>query len=264
MFLPRTWDRIDGQVKQHRRERNWVILELMYGRLLKKPLTLVVTDPVNTDLVDNFRTQILEYSEAKEIDQISPENWAAAVAPCKTELAERLSTRKWLACDLDSFTTDPFWRQFQSEVVRGAGAALLRGLLRSWEYFFEAECWSLAQAILALGAVERGKETTVRRIARFVEEHQKSEERYAWAREYEETKQLERRIRDNLAALEEFAFKFDTVTVMPLQIDRTRRRLHIGLFFEEVYRGLCTRLGVEFEDREMVECQRELSVRARD
>ncbi len=235
LFLPRSWEKSDGTEKRLKDKENWVNLELLYGQLLDKELRWVVGSPVNEELLESFRTHIEGYTDAKEIDQVTDNEWKTFVNVAKERLKKRLHTHKYIECQLNQ-PDEAFWKQFKEEILDGAGRQLIANLFHGWCYFFEAEQWSIIQAIMLL---TNCTDTPVeaKNIVAFIRE-KKNDARFQWATECETEDDLLDKIKDYLSELAEFEFALyegnfaplSFISKRPPQVELRILSLHTLLF----------------------------------
>lgn len=188
---------------------------------------MVVGSPVNEELLENFRTHIECYTDAKEIDQVTDNDWTAFVSVAKERLKKRLHTHKYLEFRINQ-PDEAFWKQFKEEILDGAGKQLIANLFHGWCYFFDTEQWSIIQAILLL---TNCADTPVeaKDIVAFIRAKE-DDLRFLWATEYDTDDDLLYKVKKHLAELAEFEFALYEGNLAPLSfISKRPQRVELRI-----------------------------------
>jgi hypothetical protein len=241
LFLPRSWERIGGGEKKLKDRENWVVLELLYGQLLNKELHLVMGSPVNEELLQNFRTHVEGYTTTKEIDQVTDNDWRAFINVAKERLHKRLLTHKYLECPMNA-PADDFWKQFKEEVLDGAGKQLILNLFRGWCFFFEAEQWSIIQAILLL-TNSADSAVDVKDIVAFIRSKQ-NDPRFRWAKQHDGDEDLLDGTKRHLKELKEFEFTLYEGSLAPLYFVSKKPSQKVELRVSSLHTFLSKKFGL--------------------
>ncbi len=260
LFLPTSWIRPDGREKRHRLAGNWVILELLYGLLLRKTLTTVVAEPENADLVEQFIHQVREYVAAEH--EVPATDWEDFVSAARCDLGRVLEDTRRLGFEGDESPGLDFWFQVERDVVNPAITSLLRTTLLSWCYFFEAETWSLAQALLCASDWNEQAEVTVAQLTAHV--HRLAihgDARFRWAVDHP---RLEDDVRRRLRDLRRFRFRVGSTALSPVNQVRRAGRVRITLDLRVIYEALCHEAGAVPTDGRLVTLRSELLQRSCD
>jgi len=251
LFLPASWMRIDGVEKSLKRERNWVVLELFYGSLLERGLTLIVAEPYNERIIEDFRRQLTEYTTAREIPQAPEEGWRKIVEETKKDLAQFLHTQRRIGCKLDSEDMGEFCERFVNEILKPTRQRLLEVLFGAWRTFFDLEAWSVVQALVEMLPPGEGKSCTIKDIAQFLREGAAKNSNFRWVRRYQAQRELETAIRDKhlgrpdrFGTLRQFSFTIGGERVAPVVAEYISGRLMVSLRIDETYRQFCTLLQI--------------------
>jgi hypothetical protein len=272
LFLPSTWARIDSEekIKSLKTELNWVVIELFYSRLLGREVSITVPSPHSDAAVDRFRNHIRSYTEKKEIPHITHAGWPSFVRRAKEEIADLCYGQRRIPLDLDSLDSSA-WETLQKHVFQRAARNLIRVLFNAWCCSFDAERWSVVQALILLKNEDSQEAITVRRLCLFITQKAPSVSAFRWAKLYHKQAELERALRDHLGTtksfgtLRQFAFLLKGKPFHPIAGTRKGRYIEIEFPIEELYLTMCGRFGVP-EDRQEYEeiCQFLLSARPQD
>jgi hypothetical protein len=269
LFLPRNWKRRDGTEKDLSGRENWVMLELLYGRLLRHPLTTAIAHPPVPAVVERFRDVIRNYTEEKEIEQVPKAGWEKFVRDAKESLADDLHHIKHVPVDLDQFDT-AFVPRFAQDVATPAARRFVDSLFESWWAFFDAPTWASMQAVLAMcTGVGSGykdhpydalrADTNVKAVARKLYELCRlPEPPCEWAAGLS-PRQVVPRVREHLKALAEFRFRLDGALHSPLEIHDGDNQLRVTFRLGSFYEHCCRRLGIEPDAAQLREIVRRLS-----
>lgn len=242
VFLPASWTKVDGTEKTLKDRDDWVLLELLYARLLKKAVRLVVAAPVNEGLLDQFREHISNYTTAKEIEQIPQENWEVFVHKGKKELSDWFHSKKYLECDLDTFG-ERFWLEFTEKVVGQAAIDVRDAFFEAWCYSFEPNPWSVVQAMILRAGTTGCRTFTIKELAEYILSQASSDERFRWASKYSSSRSLESAIRTFVNELRSFAFNVSGTVFAPLLVKKEGARLQLELRLQELYVTLSENLN---------------------
>lgn len=112
LFLPSTWEKADGGMKALRENMNGVMIELLYSRMLRRSLGLVVASPVNEQVIEEFVRSIDKYTETKEIPEILSEGWESFVREAKEDLKNLLYSQRRIEYRLDGAEDVSFLQKF--------------------------------------------------------------------------------------------------------------------------------------------------------
>lgn len=228
IFLPGSWLKNDGREKLLRRNKNWVIIELVYGNLLKRDISCIVQGEVpRSDFIRNVE----EYTADKEIPQISNEGWLSFIGNAKSELVDFLGDHKYIPYSSNTKFDDRFTRQFQKDISAGATKNLARALFRAWYYFFSKDTWTVAQTLIEMKYKLNYKTITIRDLARRIAEKRGKHKEFQWAERYRELSDLENAIRNNHVrskdekrfGIRHFAFVLNGQHYYPIRVDNVGR-----------------------------------------
>jgi hypothetical protein len=260
LFLPGSWIRDGGKPKILRRENSWVVMELLYGNLLHRDLTLVAKAPCSEQVLDDFRKQVSEYTSAKEIPIVPEDGWPKVAEKSKIQIAHVLHEQKRLDCDLDGADGGRFDESFVREILRPTRRRLLTVFFDAWRSFFDVERWSIVQALVEMNRKSKAKTCTVRELAEFMRTNVAGRANFSWVSRYATSLDLEDAIRDNhlgrpddFGTLRQFSFRIGGQSVAPLIAEKEGRRLRISLRIEETYQLFCESLQVAKADQDFEE-----------
>jgi hypothetical protein len=264
LFLPSSWERIGGGQKIHRDRQNWVILELLYGRLLRRNLTVVVAEPGDERVIAGFREALASYTEQQEIEQVpAAEKWSAFVSGAKAGLCEELYTRRRVLYDPSRRENSECWEHFKAEVIDNASRTLVKSMFQAWCYFFEESTWSVAQALILLHR-EKRVSVSVREIAEYIAIlNGRHDARFEWARG-KGARNLEASVLSRLKELRSFELKLDRNLFAPIIAESEGRRLLLKVRLPEMYDLLCQRFGIPFNRSHIGGIVNQLLLRTRD
>jgi hypothetical protein len=251
LFLPSSWKKLNGTTKSLKGEEDWLLLELLYGQLIKKDIAFIISEPINETLIENFREYIRDYPESLKIAQVHEQCWNSFVHDAKLKLSEMLYTKKYIPCNLNDF--DKFFDDsFKKDVLDKASRSFIRVLFRAWCYFFESAPWSIIQALILLGKVnDKSSTSSVRNLAMYILSVCDSDGRFQWARNYQDSLKLEDAIRDHIEELRNFAFKFNEGTFEPFETYIFSTKLHLQLNVKELYFKLCDKTHITPDESEL-------------
>jgi len=251
LFLPSTWERTDHKRKSLKLEKNWVVMELFYGRLLGRDISLVVASPTSEAVLDEFRNHIKSYTEEKEIPHVPEAGWHTFVRRSKEYIANLSHELKRLPCNLDEFETNGFWAKFKEYVIEKAARSLVRVLFGAWYCFFDAKTWSVVQALILLGRQTGQRSFTVRQLAEYLRAHADSNGAFQWTRSYPDLPSLEEALRRNhlgrpkdFGTLRQFAFVQQNRPFYPVVGQMKGNRMELQLRTWDLYAKLSTRFGI--------------------
>jgi hypothetical protein len=252
LFLPGSWIRNDGKLKTLRRELSWVIMELLYGNLLHRDLTLITKEPFKDEILDDFRKQLDEYTEVKEIPYVPQDGWAGSVSVAKKHIADVLHAQRRIGWNQTGQDGSDFCARFVKEILDTTRHRLLEVIFDAWRSFFDSERWSVMQALMELGQQKAKQTCTVRELAKFMRENASRRAEYQWIARYKDQTALERAVRDyhlgspdNYGTLRQFSFMIAGRTISPLFAEKVLGRLQLSLRIEEAYEAFCQSLHVD-------------------
>jgi hypothetical protein len=244
LYLPPSWRKTNRQNKQLKTKGNWVILELFYGRLLQKELRMIVGEPANDVLVEEFRQNIHRYTDEREIEQVDEVGWGVTVANAKNDLGRELHVKQFITCSPTGF--DPAgWQRFKKDVLDPAGLKVINILADAWRYNFGAETWSVMQAMLMqLNGGDR--DFTDEEVAKFILDASDRDPRYAWARQKNRmsAKKYMKFVQDRLKELADFRFDLYEGAYPPLLLVGARP-VHVRLRMVSLHAFLLRKFSIE-------------------
>jgi hypothetical protein len=210
----------------------------------------------NDQALDDFVKLVKNYTTDKEIPEAPQQGWDRVVTKWKSRMVDMLYSRRRLRCDPYDGTWDEFWIQFDRDVLAVTRRHLLDVLFDAWRHFFDADTWSVAQALMELRFSESLSICSVREVANYLRAKATENSRFEWVQHYENNVGLEAALRKNhlgdlavFGTLRQFAFVLDGRPFHPLVATMRSGRLEIELHIDQMYRLLCANLQIE-EDEE--------------
>jgi hypothetical protein len=259
LALPSTWKRDDGKMKHLRNEGNWVNLELFYGQLIQKELRVITSEPVNDQLIEDFGRHLVDYTDAREIEQIDEHSWEQFLPVAKERLRTTLRNTQHLNCDISNLD-EAFWLKLKKQVLDPAGMKLLHMLFHAWCYSFEPDDWSVVQAVIAM-AEGQDAEFTPKEIAEYIQANV-TDQRFEWAREAKSFKSLEASVRTRLKALAEFEFILSEGAFPILLLKKNPQRFRIRV--TSAHKLLTRKFDLDYDPAELQRIFTHLSAPRRD
>jgi hypothetical protein len=254
LFLPSSWATVGGGLKELARAENWVVIELVYGQLVKRDLTIAVAQS-DGNTVRDFKHLLSEYTLECEIPEATGPGWQEFAKASYDRLRDRLHDDRRVEVDLLRPYSTHVATRIIDDVISRACRNFVRAIFCAWRHFFSIDEWSVAQCLIELTAKHSYKRTRLSQtsLCSHISVRAAHDDRFAWMAACRTRGRQLSALAPKIESLAALAFRLGNV-YYPIRSRKSNGRKFVevdlrGFYEVVVSRGLC---GSEAEFQEIL------------
>jgi hypothetical protein len=163
LFVPNSWQRVDGTPRTFNNQRDWAMLELVYGHHLNRMRENFVATPDPLSERRQFVAQIKAYTVEREIEELPEEGWTRNCERIKRELLDGLSDTKYNPVHLGADDSN-LLAVFNERIFQPALRGFVRSLAEAFSYWFDTDEGHTVRALACLSNESHSGQFTVRNV----------------------------------------------------------------------------------------------------
>ena len=250
LMVPESWGVKGGGAKRHRKEGNWVVIELQFGTLLGRELVIATTSDECASAVADMRTILSDHQDPQSLRPLPWDGWSEFASKANAQLAEKLDTNRHLSL---ASARDEHVRRYL--IDQGAREAIRR-VRRHWQYMFTAAQWAVAQVLIETDAAVDPAGLSMDQVhAAMRREQAHKREHLGWLKDEDSRSSQINRIRRTLLGLSridssqqdehvDICFNFGGNRVVPIRMWKLRGRWRVQVDLADIVERVHAAFGV--------------------